>query len=464
MLRTLRIILATLSFLSITLLFCTFATPLHPYLSWLAHLQFLPALLALNFLIVALLILATLVFGRIYCSIVCPLGVLQDIFSSFRRKKRRFSFSHEKRWLRYTVFVLFVLAICFGLQTIVAFIAPYSAFSRIASSIFSPSRTLTISIVSLLTAIVLFVFAWLGGRTYCNTFCPVGTLLSFFARYSLIKIRINDDKCVSCGLCARSCKAACIDSAHHSIDYSRCIACGNCIHHCHSHALAYTLPQRQKKKDDHPTPPIDQGRRAFLVGTALATAATILADDNKKVDGGLAVIEDKTNPTRHTPITPPGSLSLRNFHLHCTACQLCVTNCPNHVLTPSTDLSTFMQPTMSYTQGYCRTKCNTCSQLCPTGAIRPISIEEKVSIQIGHAVWVKKNCVVLRDNVQCWACAGHCPTSAIRLVPISDDEDSLLIPSIDVSLCIGCGECEYLCPSRPLSAIYVEGHEIHRER
>ncbi len=464
MLRTIRIILATIAFLFVSLLFCDLTAPLHPYLSWMASIQFLPALLSLNFIIVAILLLITLIFGRIYCSVVCPLGILQDIFSWTHRKKNRFSFSREKRWLRYSVFILFIIAVCLGANTLVALVAPYSAFGRIASSISSPTRNAFVSLVALITIVILWILAWFGGRSYCNTICPIGTLLSFFARFSWLKLRINEDRCVSCGLCARNCKAACIDPKRHIIDYSRCIVCGNCIPHCHSDALVYSAPLRFKKKKDTATEGIDHGRRAFLVGTTLATATVLLAEDTKKMDGGLAIIEDKVNPTRQTPITPPGSLSYRNFHQHCTACQLCVSNCPNHVLQPSTSLSTFMQPNMSYTQGYCRTNCNTCSTLCPTGAIRPLSLEEKVSTQIGHAVWIKKNCVVLRDNVQCWACAGHCPTGAIRLVPINEEESSLLIPSIDVSRCIGCGECEYLCPSRPLSAIYVEGHEIHRER
>ena len=189
----------------------------------------------------------------------------------------------------------------------------------------------------------------------------------------------------------------------------------------------------------------------------------VLKAQEKKVDGGLAAIEDKKIPERSTPLTPPGSLSARNMAQHCTACQLCVSACPNQVLRPSADLRKLMQPEMSYERGYCRPECTKCSEVCPAGAIRPITKADKSSVQIGHAVWVKKNCIPLTDGVQCGNCARHCPTGAIQMVPsIPEDKDSPKIPVINVERCIGCGACENLCPARPFSAIYVEGHERHR--
>ena len=195
----------------------------------------------------------------------------------------------------------------------------------------------------------------------------------------------------------------------------------------------------------------------------LATSAAVKAQE-KKVDGGLAVIEDKKIPERATRIVPAGSIGLRNFHQHCTGCQLCVSVCPNQVLRPSTGILTLMQPEMSYERGYCRPECTKCSEVCPAGTIRPITVEEKSSIQIGHAVWVKENCVPLTDGVECGNCARHCPAGAILMVN-SDPADpaSVKIPVVNTERCIGCGACENLCPARPFSAIYVEGHEMHSE-
>ena len=212
-----------------------------------------------------------------------------------------------------------------------------------------------------------------------------------------------------------------------------------------------------------PTEQIDSSRRSFLTTTALVAGASLLQAQEKKVDGGLAVIENKQIPNRSTPITPPGALGARHFAQHCTACQLCVSVCPNQVLRPSTDFMKFMQPEMSYERGYCRPECTKCADVCPAGAIHPITVADKSSIQIGHAIWTKANCVPLTDGVDCGNCARHCPTGAITMV-LSDPNvsDSPKIPAVDTERCIGCGACENLCPARPFSAIYVEGHERHR--
>jgi ferredoxin len=196
---------------------------------------------------------------------------------------------------------------------------------------------------------------------------------------------------------------------------------------------------------------------AMVAGTAMAQKK------EKLMDGGLAEIEDKVAPHRQTPLTPPGSLSFENFATHCTGCQLCVSECPNGVLRPSSDLMHLMLPVMSYEHGHCRPECTRCSEVCPAGAIKPVDVEAKSSIQIGHAVWIKKNCVVLTDQVECGNCARHCPSGAIEMVPSDEnDEESPMIPAINEAACIGCGACEYVCPSRPFAAIYVEGHEVHR--
>lgn len=122
-----------------------------------------------------------------------------------------------------------------------------------------------------------------------------------------------------------------------------------------------------------------------------------------------------------------------------------------------------MQPESSYERGYCRPECTRCSEVCPAGAIVKITKADKSSIQIGHAVWVKENCVPLTDGVECGNCARHCPVGAITMVPsVAGDAGSPKIPAVNTERCIGCGACENLCPARPFSAIYVEGHETHR--
>ncbi len=591
MLRKIRITLAAICFVAVTLLFLDFTGTLHLWFGWLAKIQFLPAVLALNFVVIVILLVLTLLFGRIYCSVICPLGIFQDCVSnlSSRRKgkKARFSYSKEIKWLRYGVLVLFVIALVAGLNALVALLAPYSAYGRMVQSLLAPVwqwgnnllawiaerqdsyafvtkdvwlKSLPTLIVAAVTFVVVVALAWRNGRTYCNTICPVGTTLSFFSRFAMFRPVIDKSKCKSCHACERKCKAACIDVDNHKIDYSRCVDCFDCIDSCRLGALKYRFawgrgvgsgstgaktPQNapvgskmtsdgskngQNRSSAAPTPvaepvvrqgsptvscirstchkvaepvvrqgsptaevtdngkgvstidatspvaePVeatDKGRRAFLVGGAAVIGGSLLSSipmraeeeeiKDKKRDGGFAEVLPKKAPNRKTPITPFGSESVEKFYKHCTACQLCVTVCPNNVLRPSSRLEHLMQPEMSFEKGYCRPECVKCSEVCPAGAILKITPEEKTEWKVGTAGVDYDLCVVNRDGVSCGNCAHHCPVGAIRMVRKNpDDEKSPRIPSVNEEKCIGCGACENLCPSRPISAITVNGYSVH---
>lgn len=511
MLRKIRITVALFFFVFITLLFLDFTGTIHHWFGWMAKIQFLPAILSLNIGIVVLLIALTLIFGRVYCSVICPLGVYQDIIARFGKmqRKNRYTYSPAKNWLRYGILTLFIVAMIAGIGSFVALLAPYSSYGRIAGNLFAPlyqwgnnllayiaeradsyafyatdvwiKSTVTFAIAAA-TAGIIAVLAWRNGRTYCNTICPVGTVLGFLSRFAWLKPVINTEKCINCGLCARNCKAACIDAKNHRIDYSRCVSCMDCIEACHTKAINYSHARPQKQTQTQPADQqqtddgqIDNSRRNFLTTTALLATTVAIKAQEKKVDGGLAIIEDKQPPHRRRAIVPPGAIGAQHFAQHCTACQLCVSVCPNGVLRPSTDLTKLIQPEMSYERGYCRPECAKCSEVCPTGAILPITPAEKSAIQIGHAVWIKANCIPLTDGVECGNCARHCPTGAIQMVPFhgrhryrggaGDDKQrpTVMVPAINTERCIGCGACENLCPARPFSAIYVEGIELHRE-
>ena len=495
MLRRIRLIVALVFFILITLLFLDFTGTLHAWFGWLAKIQFLPAVLALNVGVILLWVVLTLVFGRVYCSVICPLGVFQDVVSWFsgrrKKKKYRFSYSPAVSWLRYGMLGVFIIAMIAGIGSVVALLAPYSSYGRIVSNLFAPVyqwgnnvlayfaersdsyafyetsvwlKSLPTFIIAAGTFVVLVVLAWRNGRTYCNTICPVGTVLGFFSRYSLFRPEIDAEKCTNCSLCSRKCKAACINYKDHRIDYSRCVTCMDCIDSCKHGAISYKYRFGKKEiKETSETGNTNNARRSFLTGMGLVLVSSAVKAQEKKVDGGLAVILDKKVPTRTTPLVPPGAKGIRNMRTRCTGCQLCVSVCPNQVLRPSTKLETLMQPEMSYERGYCRPECTKCSEVCPAGAILKLTPADKSATQIGHAVWVEKNCVPLRDKVECGNCARHCPTGAITMVPSdADDADSLKIPVVNVERCIGCGACENLCPARPFSAIYVEGHEQHR--
>ena len=322
-------------------------------------------------------------------------------------------------------------------------------------------------IISIAYFLIITLSAVFFGRDYCNNICPVGTILGILSKRSIFKPHFDADKCNSCGLCEKNCRCSAIDSKTHYIDHSKCVMCFNCVAGCRRDAMRYGIKTKKNEDKKEIREFIENegktSRKTFLSTIVLLATASTLTAQEKVVDGGLATIVKKKAPKRQTPLKPAGSESLDNFTSRCTGCQLCVQTCPNDVLRASTRLENLMQPEMSYERGYCRPECTACSEVCPAGAIRKVTPEEKTSIQIGHAVWVGQNCVTLHDGVECGNCAKHCPSGAITMMPYDpDDEASPKIPIINEERCIGCGACEHVCPARPFSAIFVEGNLIHR--
>ena len=505
MLKKIRLIIAVGFFVLLTLLFLDFTGVLHKWFGWLAKIQLLPAILAVNVVVLISLTVVTLIFGRIYCSVICPLGVFQDGISSIagkiKKKRARFGYSPAISWLRYGVLAIFIIAFIAGVSALVSIFDPYAAYGRMASNLFAPLYRLgnnflawfverfdsyafyTTDVwikgwitfgIAAITGIVVTILAWRNGRTYCNTICPVGTVLGFLSKFSIFRLAIDSDKCTKCKACEHNCKASCIDANTMSIDRSRCVTCFNCIDKCKFGAMSYALVKTGKRKEANSTEAAaesatadngEQGgitRRNLLTLFGMMAATSAVKAQQLYVDGGLAEIEDKKIPERKNPVVPPGALSDKNLKRHCTACQLCVSACPNNVLRPSDKLATFMQPEISFERGYCRPECTECSQVCPTAAIKPITAADKSAISIGHPVWIEENCVVNTANLQCTACGSHCPTSAVTFVAIDpNNRRSLKLPVINKELCIGCGACEYFCPARPFSAIYIEGNITH---
>ena len=487
MLKKIRVLIQLVVFIFLTLLFLDISGILHRWFEILAKLQFVPAILSLNFVIVVIWLLLSLFFGRIYCSTLCPLGTLQDIFSHVGGyvHKHRFSYVKEYKIFRYVTLAIFIILLVIGLNGIASLVEPYSAFGRIATFVFSPIYNIVNNmfammserldnysfyrvdvfkkanwamLVSVITLIFVFIISLRKGRVWCNTVCPVGTLVGLIAKISVFKVRFDEDKCIKCGICSRNCKSRCIDVSRMKVDDSRCVVCLDCIDNCPHGALKFAVAKKQK--DDEVAVKDDvQGsvtRRTFLSVMGMF-GASMVAKSQKEVDGGLAKILGKEDVSRRIFPVPPGATGIKNFYNRCTSCQLCVSSCPNDVLKPSNSLETFMQPFMSYVDGYCRPECTICSQVCPSGAITKIDRAEKASVQIGHAKWSGERCLAAQ-GVRCNNCEHHCPAEAIIMVK---NEDGFMIPSVDVSRCIGCGACENLCPVRPYSAIYVEGYEVH---
>lgn len=484
MLRKLRIGISVLFLGLITFFFLDFADILPIGFHRLAHLQFIPALLSVSIGILLFLIVLTLLFGRVYCSTICPMGILQDVIARIskwkEKKKKRYRYSPAKNILRWSVVGLTVIIYLLGGTFILGLLDPYSAYGRIAVHIFKPiymvgnnllesifSRfdnytfyrvdasiiELSSLLIAVATLVIIAVLAWKHGRTWCNTICPVGTILGALSRFSLFKIRIDDSKCNGCGLCATKCKAACINSKEHEIDHSRCVDCFDCLEACKQKALVYA-PSIKKGA-------VNPSKRRFLIAGLLTAGTTpkLIAQAQQAV----ASLEGKKAYKKVNPITPPGSVSQEYFQKQCTSCHLCVSKCPSHVLKPAFmeyGLAGMMQPTVSFEKGFCNFDCTVCGDVCPNGAILPLTVEKKHLTQMGYVVFIEENCIVLTDGTSCGACSEHCPTQAVEMVPY---KDGLTIPQVNKEICVGCGGCEYVCPARPFRAIYIEGNPVQKE-
>jgi ferredoxin len=233
----------------------------------------------------------------------------------------------------------------------------------------------------------------------------------------------------------------------------------NCLSPCPDKGVKF-LPFWVK---DEPTViSYDPQKRDFFKKTGLVIAGTMMSGKllSQQEEKKKEVIKATVPIIRENPVTPPGAKSQQWFNSLCTACHLCVSACPTQVLQPTYflyGLTGFLQPRMDYITNFCNFDCTLCGEVCPTGAILPVTKEEKKTIQLGKSYFVKENCIVYTNNTACGACSEHCPTKAVNMVPY---KDKLTIPEVNNKICVGCGACEYACPTDPKS-IYVDGNPLH---
>ncbi len=439
-----------------------------PSLSKMADLNFSPYLL-----IFLGLILTTLLFGRLYCSFLCPVGFLQDIAVFLGRKlKIRPKPAPRLRYLR--TFLLFLLfALIFLRLPLYLFADHYTNMMSIfahkvnpllsgAMRPFSPGLYRAMGFYfpriefqihgSLFYALFFFLAVFISSmffpRIFCNTVCPSGLLFSFLSRHSLLKIG-RRDSCRLCSKCDKSCPFMCMDNG--TADKSQCIMCFECIGQCPFGSLSLHFGKDKKtpvKADD----PVN-GKRQFLKSAVYGTAGVFTGYALSKTVKTV----DAENPDY---IFPPGGDTYASFFSRCTSCGLCISSCPTKVLIPVRYQDSGIKrllPAMDFNASYCSYDCNVCSGVCPMNALKYLDLEEKRITALGKAKIDADLCIPYRHNLDCGACAEHCPTIAIKMINLG----TVLAPVVDRKFCIGCGICQYSCPLEGRKAINVEPLQNH---
>lgn len=439
---------------------------------------------ALGFVTILIL---TLITGRTYCSFLCPLGIMQDIISRAggRIKKSFRCFGYKKPYtiLRYSILIVTLAVTISGGIYILTLLDPYSIFGRFMTYFGQPaviglnnllagilekfdvytfahvkisSYNTMVYVIPVLFLLIVGFLSLVEGRLYCNSICPVGTFLGLMSKVSFLRIKFDESACTKCGRCAVACKSSCIDFLNKKIDNSRCVECFNCVNKCPDEALSYGFtgfPAKEYKPD--------AGKRQFIGGVLVLLAGSAVRSSAQQNNAPVAIKTSTVRENKTCPVTPPGSVSVEEFTSRCTACSLCISACPNHVLMPSVKeygITGLLQPHMDYHKGFCAYECVRCLEVCPTGAIMPMLPEAKKLTKIGKAVFIRENCIVELERTACGACAESCPTKAVHMVPF---EGNLTIPETADDICIGCGHCEYACPVIPYKAIFVDGLWSH---
>ena len=476
-LRWLRILLAWAAITWVTGAFLGFAR------TFPAKQQLFPAMLMGNLLAVGVILAGTALFGRFYCSVICPLGIFQDgvrfVAEKINASKRNFHYKKEKRKLRYAVLVIFAIGLVGGAGTLPMLLEPYSSYGLMVSNLLVPVWHQLVNFVSDMAVdykliekydvvpvvssavafaaayfVIIFTAAWYGGRNYCHMICPVGTILGTLSRFAVFHPYIDGKKCINCGHCEKICSSSCVDVKTGTVDTSMCVDCMDCIAVCPTGAMTFGHPNKETKPaengqmtEKHAT---SMSRRAFLAtgASAVGAAATALTLKTKTVGAAEAASDNV--------VMPPGAETRERFASLCSACQLCVEHCKGGVLRPANleyGIEGIFQPRLDFTNGFCDYNCSQCGKVCPTGAVTKLPIKKKRKVIIGKAIYHHFNCLILKEGIECGNCVTHCPTKAVTL---TGEFDKKKLPKVDSSLCIGCGSCEYHCPAKP-KAIIITG-------
>lgn len=444
--RRIRIALAAVLFLACILVFLCAESGV----AGLASMQFGPALLAsaTGFSLVALTVVGvtlvmTLLFGRVFCAVACPLGTVQDGI--------RYAISQgtspipNLKIVRYCIAFASLALLVGGWAVGFRLFDPFSRFGAMVSSFVSVSRgAVTFAFLGgFLSLIVLALLVFWKRRIFCVSLCPVGTILGVISRFGWYRMRLNT-ACSGCGRCQRACPTGCIDISAGAIDNERCVLCMDCLALCAVGGIKYSKAGMRRQTVEMLS--VDGGRRAFLAKSAGAVVGIAAAGYGMRGLLAASALADEHSGE----ILPPGAGDPMRFAKRCTSCQLCVASCPTNAIKPT--LFGFGAVVLDFNRGRCDYECKRCSDVCPTGALERMTLEEKQWLRIGEAAFEPTHCLITARNEPCALCSQACPVGAIYQ-PEPDRP-----PEVNAFHCVGCGACQAVCPTTP-KAIFVKAVE-----
>ena len=432
-----------------------------------------------------ILVVLTIVLGRLFCGWICPLGTTLDFTDRlFRRYSKRNTLKRFRPWKFGVLF--FSLGAALASVQLIGFVDPIALMTRTFTLLIFPALTLLLnSIFNFLfqinmfpnavysvysfaqqivlpiqqpqflqvlpTALIFLGIISLGAvsrRFWCRNLCPLGALLGLLSRYRLLG-RVVDSGCIDCSRCAKQCRMNAIEDDFTETSPVECIECGECAHICPESSIRYRF------RLPYSPAPLDVSKRYFL---AAGTAG---------VAGALVLDVSKTTAQEHAVIRPPGAVNESDFLATCIRCQACVKICASagNGLQPTlwqSGVNGLWSPMLEAQLGYCEYNCTLCGAVCPTGAIQKITLEAKQNLKIGRAWFDKDRCIPWAEHTDCLVCEEHCPVSekAIKfdsrqVKTVAGNEKTIKLPYVVDELCVGCGICQFKCPVEGQPGIYV---------